>query len=277
MKNIIIIILLSLLPLLWLSSCNDNSSEVDYNPNVLSSKDYIRAEDALFEIVNAFFKGIRDSLVVNYGYGYIDACDVSYHPEDNSMNFGYGNINRLCQDNKFRRGRFSATFSGQYLVEGVRANIITDSLFVDDYLIEANMEIQNLGINNNNLPEFSLKLISSLIMLPDTAKINGVNLTTDFLMVWAEGSLTPPIHEDDLYLISGTSSGVSSDGYEFSTEIQEPLSDYVDCFWISRGMNQITVPSAQFPTGDIDYIIEDGCYNQFYFYFNDNLFYDIIK
>ncbi len=30
------------------------------------------------------------------------------------------------------------------------------------------------------MPEYSLKVISSNIMLPDTAKINGVSLTTDF-------------------------------------------------------------------------------------------------
>jgi len=277
MKKIIIIIPVLLLPILWLSSCNNKSAEVDYNPNVLSSKDYIRAEDAIFEIVNAFFKGINDSLVINNSYGYIDACDVSSHPDENLMNFSYGIVNRMCLDNKFRRGRFNATFSGQILLEGVTATLITDSLFVDDFLIEATMEIKNLGINDDNLPEYSLILISSLIMLPDTAKVNGVNLSADFHMVWAVGSFTPPIHEDDIFLISGTASGVSSDGYEFSTVIQEPLTDYVDCFWISQGINQITVPSAEFSTGDIDYITEDGCYNQLYFYFNDNLFYDFIK
>jgi hypothetical protein len=276
MKKISIIILF-LLPLLWLSACKDKLTEVDYNPNILSSKDYIRAEDAILEIVNAFFKGIHDTLIINNGYGYIDACDVIYYPSENSMIFGYGNVNRLCQDNKFRRGLFNVTFSGQVFLEGVTANIITDSLFVDDFLIEATMEIQNLGINDNNLPEYSLKVISGLIMIPDTTKINGVNLSTDFYMVWAEGSLTPPIHEDDIYLISGTASGVSSDGFEFSVDIQEPITDYVDCFWISQGINQITVPSAEFPTGDIDYITEDGCYNEFHFYFNDNLFYDFIK
>jgi hypothetical protein len=244
---------------------------------MLASKDYIRAEDAIFEIVNSFFKGIRDSLVVNHGYGYIDACDVSYHPAENSINFGYGAVDRLCEDNKFRRGLFSATFEGPLFQDWVTANIVTDSLFVDDFLIEATIEIQSLGPNDNDLPEFSLKVISSLIMLPDTTKINGVNLSTDFQMIWEEGSLTPSIHEDDIYLVSGTALGVSSDGFEFSVDVKEPLADYVDCFWISQGISEITVPSAEFPTGDIDYIMEDGCYNQFYFYFNDNLFYDFIK
>jgi len=275
-KNFIRILLL-FLPILWLSSCDNTSSEVDYNPNLSASRDYIRAEDAIMEIVNSFFKGVNDSLVLNYGYGYIDACDVAYHPSDNSLVFGYGHADRLCQDNKFRKGLFRATFSGPIFIQGVKADIVTDSLFVDDFLIEATMEIQNLGINDNNLPEYSLKVISSTIMLPDTTKINGVKLTTDFLLIWFVGSLTPPIHEDDLYLITGSSSGFSSDGIEFSTDIQDSLYNYVDCFWLSHGINMITVPSAVIQTGDIDYITDDGCFNEFNFYFNGNLFYDVIK
>jgi hypothetical protein len=277
MKYLVIIILLLILPMIWLSSCNKNSSETDYNPNVSASKDYIRAEDAILEIVNSFFKGLRDTLVINHGYGYIDACDVSYHPATNSLDFGYGAVDRLCQDNKFRKGLFSATFTGPLFYDWVTADIETDSLFVDDYLIEASIQIQNMGMNGNNLPEFSLKVNSSNIMLPDTTKINGVKLTTNFLLIWAEGSLTPTVHEDDLYLITGGATGLSSDGIEFATEVLDTLYNYADCFWIARGINQITVPSASIQTGEIDYITDDGCFNEMHFYFNDNLFYDIIK
>lgn len=276
MKNLIILCLLCM-PVLWLNSCKNKSSEEDFNPNVSASKDYIRAEDAILEIVNAFFKGINDSLVVNHGYGYIDACDVSYHPSDNLIKFGYGPVDRFCEDGKFRKGNFSAIFTGALFQDWTIADIVTDSLFVDDFPVEANIQIKNLGLNENNLPEFSLQVISSDIMLPDTIEKNGVKLTTDYLMVWTEGYLTVPIHEDDLYLISGTAAGTSSDGIEFWTVIQEPLYDNVDCFWISQGIEQITVPSATFPTGDIDYITEDGCFNEVFFYFDENLFYDKMK
>lgn len=276
MRNLILVLVL-LLPLLWLASCDDESKEVDFNPNISASKDYVRAEDAILEIVNSFFKGIHDSLVVNYGYGFIDVCDVSYHPSGNYINFGYGPVNRLCQDGKMRRGLFTATFTGQLFDDWTLADIVTDSLFVDDLLTEANMQIQKLGLNDNDLPEYSLKVTSTNIMLPDSAKINGVRMTTDYILVWAEGSNTATVHEDDLYLISGTAAGFSTDGIEFLTAVQDTLYDYVECFWISSGIDRITVPSASFPTGDIDYITGDGCNNAINFYFDDNLFYDVIK
>jgi len=235
------------------------------------------AEDAILEIVNAFFKGIRDTLVIENNYGFIDYCDVVYVPDENLMKFSYGEVNRMCPDNKFRRGLFRAYFSGPVFEVGITANLSTDSLFVDDALVEVNLEIQNLGLNNNNLPEYSLIVTSSTIMLPDTAKINGVSITTLFNMVWSQGSVTPSIHEDDIFLINGTASGISSNGTDFSVAITEPLLNYLDCFWISQGFSQLTVPSAEFPTGDIDYIPEDGCNNEIHFYFNDNLFYDLIK
>jgi hypothetical protein len=276
MKNIIVLLLL-LISFLWLNSCDNEARELDFNNNVAASKDYIRAEDAVFEITNAFFKGVNDSSVANYGYGFIDYCDVSYHLAENYINFGYGPVDRLCPDGKMRRGLFCATFTGQLFNDWTVASIETDSLIVDDVLIEVKMEIQKLGVNEDNLPEFSLKVTSSNIMLTDSAKIYGVKLTTDYTLLWANGSQTPTVHEDDLYLISGNASGTSAIGIAFSTVTQTPLYDYVECFWIASGIDRITVPSSAYPTGDIDYITKDGCFNQMNFYFDDNLFYDVIK
>lgn len=270
-------IYLPLLFLLMITSCEDNSSEIDYNPNVLSAKDYIRAEDAIFEIVNAFLKGVHDTLVMQTGYGYIDHCDVAYSAAENSITYSYGDVNRLCGDDKFRRGMFKATFTGPIFEEGTSAQLLTDSLFVDDYLVEAGMIIENTGLNASNKIAYDLNLTSSDIHLPDTSKTIGVNLSADFVLAWHQGSATPEIHEDDIFLVTGSASGTSTDNYVFSIEIQDPLENHLDCRWISSGISRITVPVSQFPSGMIDYIISDGCNNYFYFYFNENQFFDQIK
>ncbi len=275
MKNRIVIIILFLS---IITSCKENnSSETDYNPNVLSSKDYIRAEDAVFEVVNAFFKGVNDTLVIDNGYGYIDNCDVTFLPAHNALLFGYGVENRYCQDGKFRRGNFVANFTGSIFEEGTTVLIATDSLFVDDFLIEISMTIEHVGLNSGNKDEYFLALDSSLVMLPDTTKLNGVRMQADLTLVWEEGATTPEIHEDDLYLVTGNASGISSDGYGFSIDIQEPLYNWLDCYWIAQGNSQITVPSGEITSGNIDYVLEDGCSNTFYFYFDNSTFFDQIK
>lgn len=269
---------IALLTTLFLAACKeDRSSEIDYNPNVLTSKDYIRGEDAVFEVVNAFFKGVNDSLVNQNGYGYIDNCDVTYLPSIQTLVFGYGTVDRMCQDGKFRRGNFVARFSGPMFEEGVIAHIFTDSLFVDDYPVQLVMDIEYLGLNDTLRPEYTMVIDSSLIMLPDTTKTQGIQIQANFTLTWEQGYSTLPIHEDDMFLVTGTANGISTDNYVFDLSIKSPLRNWLDCYWIYEGVSGIDVTSADFPTGEIDYVIEDGCFNEFYFYFNNSTFYDKIK
>ena len=265
------------LTLLALNACKEELNEIDYNPNVLSSKDYIRGEDAVLEIFNAFFKGLNDTLVINHGYGYIDACDVTYYEDESKMTFGYGPYNRMCQDGKFRRGMFYADFTGEIFIEGVTAHIATDSLFVDDQEVQVSIDMENLGLSPGNLPEYSFRVISAVVSLPDTRRVRLVSFTTDFKLTWTQGSTTPSIHEDNIFMITGSSSGVSSYEYAFIVEVKEPLENYLDCFWVSEGISNITVPAAKIPGGEIDYISEDGCFNEIHFIFNENLFFDFLK
>lgn len=268
---------LPLLLILCFHACEDTSSEIDYNPNVQSSRDYIRAEDAVFEIVNAFLKAVNDTLVQSTGYAYIDDCDVAYNSIDHSLVFGYGTDNRLCEDLKYRRGRFIALFNGPVFEPGSVATLETDSLFVDDYPLDAKLTIEHTGQNPQNRPVYNLKLTEAYIMLADTTKVRGVDLAMDFSLEWAQGHLTPEVHEDDVYMISGTASGVSTDNYAFSIQVTDPLKNEVECFWISSGKSSISVPVSQVTTGDIDYVTQDQCNNYFLFFFDGNQFFDIIK
>jgi hypothetical protein len=275
MKNLLAITLL--LTILGLNGCKDKTDEINYNPNVLSAKDYVRAEDALFDVINAFFKGVNDTAVLNSGFGYIDDCSVYYYPDEDSITFGYGSVDRYCHDQKYRRGMFIAKFDGDVFEEGVTARIITDSLIVNDIPYEAYLNITNQGINPGNLPEFRVELISSLYFLPDSAIINGITLQGTLSMVWAEGHATPEIHEDDTYLVSGSLTGISSDLYQFTVNVQTPLVDYLDCCWFKSGISGITVPGSEYPDGTMDYIAEDDCNNLVNFFFNDNLFFEAIR
>jgi hypothetical protein len=176
LKKLLYFILLPLI-ILGTYSCEEQSSEIDFNPNVLTAKDYIRAEDALFEIVNAFLKGIHDTLVHETGYAYIDFCDVVYNQPENTMKFSYGLVNRLCDDNKFRRGLFCAEFTGVVFNKGVKALITTDSLFVDDFLTEASIEIENLGFNSQNKVRIFHE--GDFIQHHDTGYIQNIGISDD--------------------------------------------------------------------------------------------------
>jgi hypothetical protein len=271
MRNIIYTLLFIILSIVFFA-CSEKSSETNYNPNITSAKDYLRAEDAMYEIVNAYLKGILDTLVIEHCYGYIDNCEVCWYPDDSLMTFGYGSVNRMCQDNKFRRGSFYVKFDGEKWDEGVTGYLQTDQLFVDDSLVEAKMAFTNYGVNSDNLVEYALKVDYCKIKLPDTTKVLPVTISADYIFEWTQGFLTHEIHEDDIYMVTGSATGNSSDGYVFSVDITEPLENHVECYWISKGKGAIIVPAGDYTYADIDYITEDGCANAINLYINDNSF-----
>jgi hypothetical protein len=202
---------------------------------------------------------------------------VCYFPEDQLLTFGYGDVNRMCTDNKFRRGLFKAYFDGPVFEQGVKASLLTEELYVEDSLVEAKLDVYYEGLNASDFPQYQVNVEYCKIRLVDTNTVRRVTISADFEMTWQEGYLTPSIHEDDTYYFMGNASGVSSDGYQFGVEITVPLENFVDCNWIISGMSEITVPSATIPAGDIDYLTDDGCNNEVRFYFNENMFFDILK
>jgi hypothetical protein len=260
-----------------LASCRERNEEIDFNPNVLSAKNYVYAEDDFIEIFNVILKGVTDTAVINSGYGYIDNCSIENFPDENLMHFHYGEVNRWCPDNKFRRGQYYANFSSSGFLPGVTAIITFDSLFVDDALVQGEITITNLGLNADNKFQFSYKVQNGLITKTDSANSFVIGYQTDFTVTWTQGSETPFVHDDDIMVLTGTSSGTSSKNQNFTLSVKEPVYDYFDCNWLVKGIYDITVPGAKVQTGTIDYITDDNCFYQVNFYFEDNLFFEYLK
>lgn len=276
MKNAFPLILLMAVILMF-PSCEEDGTETDYNPNVKSSRDYIYAEDIYFEVVNVFLKGITDTAVLNSYYNYLDNCAIYYQPVLKRMQFDYGNVNRWCPDNKFRRGKFIATFDGGLFTEGSSVVIQLDSLTVDEELIEGNLSCEFLGTGTNGKHQIIFRLTDGLITLNDTVNVSTIFFESEYTFTWEEGQSTPALHEDDIFSVSGTASGRSVDQYAFEIMISDPLIDALDCFWIVSGTHQITVPGASVVTGSIDYITSDNCFYQVNFLFGESEFYDYLK
>jgi hypothetical protein len=271
--------LLVLLPLvvLFLGSCNEKGSETDYNPNVNSSKEFIFAEDILFEMVNIYFKGVTDTAVLGSGYKKIDSCNILYIPSEDKMIFDYGGWNHWCPDKKLRRGKFHASFNGPLFTQGTLVTFTIDSLFVDENLVEGNMNSEFLGLDNSGKHQLSFQVSQGKITLNDTVNVSVIHFETDYMLTWEEGQQTTGIHEDDMLLVTGNGSGRGVDQFDFELFIQEPLKDYIDCFWIQAGMHRITLPNAQVRDGSIDYITTDGCFYRVNFYFGESEFFEHLK
>lgn len=277
MKRSSIWILLITTALLFFSSCKKENTQVDYNPDVNSSKDLIYTEDIYIEIFNLFYKCTQNDSILNGEYGYIDNCSVIYEEGENKMYFGYGEVNRWCFDGKFRRNMYAATFNGPPEVTGTAAVVEIDSLFVDNDLVQAEIEITRLGVNADNNPEWSVKLNQGKVTIYGLEDTVTLEMDFDYLLTQTEGAGTPSNYEDDVFEVTGTSNGISRNKDSYSAMISNALQDRLDCFWIVSGRHQISVSNGGTEQGTIDYITDDGCNYRVDFYFDENLFFDYLK
>jgi hypothetical protein len=278
MKKFPGVLMFLLVLLLSYSSCKDTENETDYNPNVISSRDLIYAEDLIFEVINIYFQGITDTGVMESEYNYLQNCSIEYFQESDSMHFHYGPVNRMCPDNKYRRGSIIAKFHGPIFTAGSYADMFMDSLYIDDDLFEGTMTSEFLGVNLDGRQELTFALDSGKVTLFDTVAIlPTIHFNCNYILTWQEGGNTPYVHEDDMLQATGTTSGKNVNNIDFQSTIQEPLVDDFSCFWIVSGIHQLDTPSAQITTGTIDYISSDFCNYQVNFFFGESHFYDDLK
>lgn len=276
MKTRNLLIFISAL-VIFFGSCKDKGNETDFNPNVNSSKDYVYAEDILFEVIGIYLKGIKDSTVINTSYAFLDDCDIIYDHDQSYMRFSYGAVNRWCADNKFRRGKFMAYFDGELFQVGSKASIITDSLFVDDEMVDIEMNMEFLGPGSGTKYQFSFAVDSGMITKDDTVNLLQIYFRPNYILTWEEGEQTPEYHYDDVFSVTGSASGTSIGKTNFEITVVDPLVFDINCAWIVSGMHEIKTPGADVESGQIDYIMEDNCHYQVNFFFDGSEFYEYLK
>jgi hypothetical protein len=268
-------LLIILVILAFNESCKEKTSQIDYNPNVNSSSQYIKSEYAFVQYFDIFFMGIHDTNLVNTGVTTIQQCKISW-ADSTRLELSYADYNHLCDDGLYRRGIYYADFTGDFNSEGGKAVITFDSmLFNIDWKVGGSIELENLGMVAGKYT-YSFKVLNGSLSIPDTLnhKFDTFTYNTDYTITWQDGYQTPGIPEDDLLLFQGTANGVTINEESWETTINEPLYNALDCFWIVQGLCDIKVPGANKTDGTIDYLTDDGCNYMVDFYFDQNRFYD---
>ena len=271
--------LVLLIAILLIGACKSDNTEIDYNPHVTASKDYVFAENIYIGIFNLYFKAIHDQLLLNQEKVNIDSCEVSYNIDNKMMLFSYGNNPQTCPDGRSRVGFYTVTFDGDVNELGTNAVFDFDTSYhLDEGRVIANANSAYTGVNNSGKAEHTFHLTNGQIVIPDTLVTTPVtiNYSCDYLMTFEEGQQTPGNPDDDLLLVTGTSSARSTGNYRSSLSVSEPLYDYLDCLWIYSGIHAIQIEGVESPDGRVDYIDEEECNNQVNFYFGENLFYTLM-
>jgi hypothetical protein len=209
--------------------------------------------------------GIKSTLPGGCATVTIAPFDTINWPKTITIDFGVTNC--LGNDGKYRRGIITATLSGRYKDSLTVITIIPEGYYVNDNKVEGAKTVTNLGHVTEGHLTFSIKVENGTITKPDGSQVKW---ESERRRVWAEGEETPwPTIGDDVYLISGTASGTTANGRNFSITTVKDLRVEIGCKWIVSGTLEIQ-PEGK-PLRTLDY--GDGtCDNQATLTVNGNTF-----
>lgn len=150
-------------------------------------------------------------------------ADASYDASTGTLTIDYGQDGCLCKDGRIRKGTVTAVFDGKYRTEGTTVTVSLANYMVNDIAVEGSKTITNLGNESGNF-RYSYAVRNARITLEDGTTVSW---RTDATVerTEGEGTLTP---WDDVYLVTGNSTGVNRRGTNFTVDTQTPLTKKIE-------------------------------------------------
>ncbi len=175
------------------------------------------------------------------------------YPNTMTIDFGTGCIGYLGIE---RSGKVMATFTGPYKEEGTVITIVPEDYHVNGNLVEGTKTITNIGLNDAGNITFTVIVVDGKITLEDGSAIEW---DAEREREWLEGDETLEIG-DDVYLITGGSTGVNREDIPFTETITTELRVELDCRYIVSGVREITPEGIEtrivdYGDGDCDNLI----------------------
>lgn len=146
-----------------------------------------------------------------------------------------------------KSGKIIVTLTGSHREVGSERIVTFEDFYVNDVKIEGTKTITYNGIG-----QFTSELENGSILTRDGKYILRESTKTKELI---EGGDTEE-RSDDVYQVTGSATGETSDGRSYTKEIVEPLIISKDCFWITQGVVETTIngvtTSVDFGDGTCD-------------------------
>ncbi len=192
----------------------------------------------------------------NYPVVTITPFDTVTWPKTVIVN--YGETNFLCPDGRYRRGVINFEITYWYHVEGTQLTVTFEDYYQDDHKLDGIKVVTNTGRNSDNNLVYTVEINDGLVITPDEKEIY---YEQDSQREWIEGEDTPLNVCDDVYLIDGVQSGISSDSVTYNITVIESLNVRVCCKYIRDGILDIDIQDL--PTVTVNYGVGEGeCNNK---------------
>lgn len=236
----------------------DKTEEETIDSDTSSATENAMADAAYNDIANIADEASSGSLT-SYRLGnnerVLTSCatvtiDTNAVPHLITIDFGTSNC--LGQDGNYRRGKILVSFNGHYRDSASTHTITFDNYYVNDNNIAGTKTVTNNGRNAAGHLTFSISINGTITW---DAQFGGgtSTYTSSRTREWAAGENSPQ-WIDDIYLISGTASGLTRTGKSYTMNTVSPLRLRIGFRHFTDGIVEFTPGGLATRTIDYGYI-----------------------
>ena len=222
--------------------------EQDYDTQ--SAQDNASAENIFNEINEISDQAVEDGQLSTHRIGnesgsLLTQCAIIQVNIDSANGSGTASIDfggHFCQgyDLKYRKGLITVSFTGAYKNPGTVITMTATDYFVgydSAYATKVNGQrtVTNNGLNGSGNPNFSIQANGTLVNYLNQQMTWNSTRNRE----WIAGDTTTA-WSDDEYLITGSASGKSYAGVNYTAVISQPLHIKLNCRWITEGNFTLT-------------------------------------
>lgn len=193
-----------------------------------------------------------DDAIETRGGGNSGGCPViTFSPNDGSyprtITIDYGTDGCPGPGGRIRKGQIVVTLSDTLIQPGATRTVNFVDFYIDDAHVEGVRTWTNQGFDVNGNITIHRTVVGGKITFP-----NGdiVTWDADHTMTQVQGGNTPLILLDNVFEITGGSTGVNRNGKAWTVTITQPLVKKTGCPWFVSGVKSLTVDGK---TVSIDY------------------------
>lgn len=255
--------IISAVTLITFTGCKKDKEEVDKDTSAASEN--AMADAAFTDVANIADEASTGSLSsyrTSSNERVLTSCatvtiDTVSIPHIISIDFGSSNC--LGNDGNYRRGIILVSYNGEYRDSGSTHTISFNNYFVNDNQILGTKTVTNNGRNAAGNLSFSIAVNGSIVWDASFGGGTSTHVATR-TREWVAGENTQ-IRKDDVYLISGTASGVTRTGKSYSMNTLTPCRKRIGFPHFTEGVIEFT-PSGK-PTRTVDYGYINGAEDNF--------------
>jgi hypothetical protein len=147
----------------------------------------------------------------------------TYDALTRTVTIDFGPTNCLCPDGRYRRGQIIVRFTTDVTTRRAGAIVTRNNYFVNDNQHTATRIFTDLGSGS-----FSVDVPQASIIRANNGGTHS--WTANWTWTRTAGFGTPDTASDDVYSVTGSSTGQNRRGVNYTTTIQQPLIKRGDCY-----------------------------------------------